>query len=250
MVGVVRASLVDETDTLISWDDLQLTWSSDGIPSLLVCVASRSVFRRIASNSLSADERARCERLRAEQDRERFLAAHGLKRRALGSLLGRDASLLRFVSDKNGKPQLDPPALHFNLSHSGAWVALAVSAEAAVGIDVERSDRSRLERLRARIEHPDEYLEPGVESEQAGLLARWTLKEAITKGTGRGLRQAFRELRLEAHGQGAYSSELDGERWYAGHRILEDGAHLAFACRQPWKRLRIIRVCDEGVQPR
>src|SRR5690606_38644752 len=83
------------------------------------------------------------------------------------------------------------PDLHFNLSHSGSIMALAVTRAGPVGVDVERIDASRsMEELVAR------NFAPG---EQAAFLALpegertdaffeiWTRKEAFLKVTGEGL---------------------------------------------------------------
>lgn len=226
----------------LDWEHLQGLRIPDPQADLSVFVAPRGLAVRVPEQMLSADEMARCARLRRPEDRERFLAAHGLKRRILGDLLNARPEALRFACGKDGKPRLEPLDLHFNLSHSGNWVALAISMQFAVGVDVERADRVRLEELRSRIEHPSEHLLPVPDSIGAGLLTRWTLKEAITKASGRGLRQPFQQLRLEPQGGGVYSCRSDDEHWYAAHRLLEDGTHLAFACQRPWRGLRLFKV--------
>lgn len=247
----------------LDWEHMQGLRIPDPQAALSVFVAPRGLAVRVPEQMLSAEEMARCTRLRRPEDRERFLAAHGLKRRILGDLLNAPPEALRFACGEDGKPRLEPLDLHFNLSHSGNWVALAISMQFAVGVDVERADRVRLEELRSRIEHPDEHLLPAPDSTGAGLLTRWTLKEAITKASGRGLRQPFQQLRLEPQGAGVYSCRSDGDRWYAAHQLLDDGTHLAFACQRPWRGLWLFRVfssasdshgssagCEEGRSPR
>jgi phosphopantetheinyl transferase len=60
------------------------------------------------------------------------------RRAALSAWLGVPDQELRFAKGPKGKPYLpDWPGVHFNVSHSGALFACAISAEAEVGVDVE-----------------------------------------------------------------------------------------------------------------
>ncbi|CAA9549445.1 MAG: hypothetical protein AVDCRST_MAG19-668, partial [uncultured Thermomicrobiales bacterium] len=56
--------------------------------------------------ALSADERERAGRFRADRDRGRFVAARGLLREILGRYLGREPGSLRFRYGAHGKPTL------------------------------------------------------------------------------------------------------------------------------------------------
>src|SRR5437899_9699226 len=55
---------------------------------------------------LSADERARANRLYFQKDREHFIIARGLLRVILGRYLNREPSQLRFCYNPYGKPAL------------------------------------------------------------------------------------------------------------------------------------------------
>ncbi|MCC6355064.1 MAG: 4'-phosphopantetheinyl transferase superfamily protein [Verrucomicrobiae bacterium] len=144
--------------------------------------------------SLSDDERQRMARFLQPADQERFLAARGLLRELLGSWLRTPPDAVRFVTGPRGKPLLAPghaPPLHFNVSHSGDIVAIALSATFAVGVDVEML--GRLDDWRAvadRIFSPREKAEmdtvPHGERHRAFLNA-WTRKEAVLKASGEGL---------------------------------------------------------------
>ena len=92
---------------------------------------------------------------------------------------------------EGGKPYLvSEPGIHFSLSHSGEYTALAFSLSSPVGIDIERS-RSSVKPLEIskRFYHPKEAgqiacLPP---SEQKTAFFRlWTLREAFLKGLGTG----------------------------------------------------------------
>ena len=106
---------------------------------------------------------------------------------------------LPIARDANGRPFLPAspklPALDFNLSHAGRYVAVALCiAERTeelprVGIDLECArPRLRPERLARRFFHLAEirHLENCAFSE-AEFLALWTKKEAFLKLTGAGL---------------------------------------------------------------
>lgn len=74
-----------------------------------------------------------------------FLIGRVLLRLALGELLGLPSSQLRFVERAGRSPQLDMPGLQagFSLSHSGPWVACAVCAQGALGLDIELPQAQR-----------------------------------------------------------------------------------------------------------
>src|SRR5206468_1370284 len=72
---------------------------------------------------LDVSERARLSRLKSEVDRSRFLRRRIARREILGAYSGVAPGDLAFVTNRWGKPALDPSSsavgLHFNASHSG-----------------------------------------------------------------------------------------------------------------------------------
>lgn len=195
---------------------------------------------------LSADELDRSRQFRVAADRDRFFAAHALKRRLLGALLNAPAARLRFERQWAGKPQLVGSELQFNLSHSGDWVALAISRSAPVGVDIEQGDSALPEGMLSVALHPDDRLVPKPDSHAERFHTAWTLKEAISKGVGMGLALPFTQLRLEPSAPTQYRCRHGNELWHAEHRNLEGGTHLAVACLSPWKRLRLLRI-ERGI---
>ena len=89
-----------------------------------------------------------------------------------------------------GKPYFpDHPGFHFNLSHSGSWAACAVGGE-EVGADIQKIV-SVSESVRKRCLTPSElnWLESLTEKDRAAGFCRvWSLKEALLKAEGKGLR--------------------------------------------------------------
>lgn len=194
---------------------------------------------------LDAQERNRCQAYRFAADRQRHLLAHGLKRWAIGGVLDVPPSALRFTASELGKPALVDDAVHFSLSHSAGWVALALYRQAAVGIDIEGGHHAR-KGLPSwpDITHPEESASLDIGS----FLTSWTLKEAISKCSGEGLTLDFRclFLRLQA-GQGFLYSGTDGARhWCAGHSLLDANTHLAYATTVQWKSIKRYLVSSLG----
>jgi phosphopantetheinyl transferase len=90
----------------------------------------------------------------------------------------------------HGKPFL-PGRPAFNISHSGAWVACAVSRNALIGIDIETFGHLQDYRaLLAVVTHPNERrsIDKVAADEQGAWFKRcWTRKEAVLKAIGSGL---------------------------------------------------------------
>lgn len=88
---------------------------------------------------LSPAELVRAARFHFEKHRQRYLAGRGILRHVLAGYLGLEPREVRFVTGPHGKPALDDTstALHFNLSHSGDLMLLAVTHAREIGVDVE-----------------------------------------------------------------------------------------------------------------
>ena len=145
---------------------------------------------------LSAEERARRDRLVFDRDRRDFTVAHGLVRRVLSRYEATPAEDWRFYTDAFGKPAIvdaerDTPSLVFNLSHTHGLVACAIARDTRLGIDVERVSRvSRTREIASRYFSPGEIVMLDAYSPaEYGLrfVELWTLKEAYIKAVGRGL---------------------------------------------------------------
>ena len=142
--------------------------------------------------TLSAEELARAEALRAPQARRRWIADHGWRRRLLADWLPtRSPSQLTFTDNGHGKPRLAGAGPHFSASRSEDVAWYAISDQAEVGVDVERIDRDRpLERLAQRLLSTREraiYESMPAAERAAALYACWTCKEAAVKALGTGL---------------------------------------------------------------
>lgn len=146
---------------------------------------------------LSADELCRAERLLDPHKAQAFIVGRGRLRQILGAYLQSDPATIEFVYGTNGKPALHKPQarpLHFNLSHSGAWAVLALSAGVAVGVDLEKIDpaldyAALAARFFSAAEH-SRLLAAALPRRRRSFYRLWTRKEALLKGQGGGFTAA------------------------------------------------------------
>jgi 4'-phosphopantetheinyl transferase len=112
----------------------------------------------------------------------------------LGQYLAGNPADLRFSYNDYGKPLLTGDhGLKFNLSHSHEVALVAVTRDAAVGVDVEhvRSDFASEEiarRFFSRLE-VETFSSLPKEEKVAAFFRCWTRKEAYIKAIGKGLSQ-------------------------------------------------------------
>ncbi|RKS07973.1 4'-phosphopantetheinyl transferase [Nocardiopsis sp. Huas11] len=167
---------------------------------------------------LDEGERTRNARFRRQADRDRHLLGRALARLALADLAGCPPEKVTFdlrcrsCEDKeragaragdeepHGKPHPSGPAqgLEISVSHSGDWVALAVSEGPAVGIDVEgvsvtRDVEGLADYTLADVERQAWLRLPAVERAVA-FFGYWARKEALLKATGLGLSGGLRRV--------------------------------------------------------
>ncbi len=152
---------------------------------------------RYARELLSADERQHLDGYRIRDAAERYVVTRALIRAVLSERLGIAAPDIRVSRTDTGKPVVTD-GIHFNVSHSGELVLLAISEERPVGVDVERkrpvlkvhalaqrwlSDGERVNLAKLR--------ELGID-ESDSFLRIWSLKEAQLKALGVGISGASR----------------------------------------------------------
>ena len=95
---------------------------------------------------LNDAERLRHERFVRAERRRQFVAGRVLLRMALGELLGVAPHAVKLTERPGNAPALafpERPCLGLSISHSGQWVACAVSPDGPVGLDIERIDPAR-----------------------------------------------------------------------------------------------------------
>jgi 4'-phosphopantetheinyl transferase len=147
-------------------------------------------FRRI----LEPAELDRAGRFRFERLQRHFIASRGFLRYVLARYLAEQPEDLRFTFNSYGKPSLaGERSLQFNMSHSHEVALVAVTRDAAVGVDVEhiRSDFASEEIATRFFSHLEvETLKLLPKEEQVAAFFRcWARKEAYIKAIGKGLSQ-------------------------------------------------------------
>ena len=111
----------------------------------------------------------------------------------------RTPSDVEFTAGPHGKPEILGSALRFNLSHSGDLAVIALTRDAEVGIDVERTSRRSSAIERTLTEGERASLNGGDRHTQ--LLQIWCRKEALAKAGGGGLGWAPETFDTSAPGE-------------------------------------------------
>lgn len=146
---------------------------------------------RFSQDYLSDEERERVRAYRSRETAERYVVTRSLVRCVLSEALGVAPAEVPVIRTGTGKPVVS--GVHFNVSHSGDLVLVAVSGEREVGIDLER--RREVPRVEALIERwftRDERedvgrrIANGAELSEA-FLRVWSFKEARLKALGVGI---------------------------------------------------------------
>jgi 4'-phosphopantetheinyl transferase len=189
---------------------------------------------------LDDEERRRAERLLNPLHRKRFIFSHGVLRCVLARYRDVEPSAIEFVRDANGKPRLrecgGPPSLHFNMSHSGDMVLVAL-ARSEVGVDVEYRDANiHIDAIGKMVltDAEREYLHDFDGDARIRVFYRfWTSKEAVAKAMGVGFGKDLRTLPVMAVD--------DEEEEISGFRVRRfepgNGFTVAVACSSQAKQL-------------
>jgi 4'-phosphopantetheinyl transferase len=143
---------------------------------------------------LTADELARAQRFVFDRDRAAFATARAALRRILGAELGVAPTAIELEAEAAGRLRFRDASmrdLDFNVTHSGALAAIAITRGRRVGVDIEsHTQRAGLDDLIPMIMGPREtellrHLH-GAAFTRA-FFDCWTRKEAIVKATGIGI---------------------------------------------------------------
>lgn len=176
------------------------------------------------SERLDVRERGRASRFLHEADRRAYISAHVLLRMALDQVSGQ-CEVWEFAADAFGKPRVVSPALSlpFSVSHSRSWVAVAVSKDAEIGVDIESDDRAEVlagldEAWLSADERaswpsvavpgpsPKGSVQVRLSAGENQRLMGWVVKESLVKALGLGLHQPLTELSLPIFAGADFSS--------------------------------------------
>ena len=160
------------------------TWKQD---------VDRDALSRL-EREMSQDEWRRVRRYSSNRIARRFIVRRGILRRILGLYLKLLPRQVEFFYSDHGKPLLAAncsPPLQFNLSDSGALVALAVGSGHPLGIDIEQlrplPDRFDLAESHLTVPELKQFLKSDISTRNTVSFRAWTRREAMSKAEGRGL---------------------------------------------------------------
>jgi 4'-phosphopantetheinyl transferase len=146
------------------------------------------IFQRLLQGTRS-EERREISSFRHKADAERALVSCLLRDSLLGKTLGVEPSHIRYYENEYGKPFVEGRgAIHFNLSHSGSWVVMALDSQ-PLGIDVEQVKEVDLNIAEKYFSLKEREYLFGLEEvcREGSFYDLWTLKEAYIKAVGKGL---------------------------------------------------------------
>ena len=182
---------------------------------------------------LSQAERSRVERKLRKSDRDELVLAYALHRLVLGSFLSCDPVKIELERDTRGRPFVRGDELCTSLSHTHGAVAVAVSCQGFVGIDIEPATRAKeLPGIASSVLHPveAEVLSSFPEKIRGeALLALWVRKEALLKASGIGLMREMHSF-VAPVGQPVGLPAVDGTEGAAATlHMLETGSRWVAA---------------------
>ncbi|MDZ5634890.1 4'-phosphopantetheinyl transferase family protein [Janthinobacterium sp. GMG1] len=208
--------------------------------------------------SLNRLENDKADRFRSLALQTRYRRSQGVLRQILSDYLDVPPAAVAFRHGAFGKPSLAGQALHFNLSHSGDAMLLAV-ARHAVGVDVEQCAGTPLDLdpLLDLLCHADERaamaaLAPDQRRQQFYQL--WTRKEAYLKALGTGLSVDCRLLSFAPVDTGLWRMRHEGTPatipYYCRDLPHGDVASYAAVCSQQPAAPLSLRCLSAAGSPR
>lgn len=158
---------------------------------------------------LDESERKEYETISNDRRKNEFLSTRHLVK-GLADKFGLLESGFTISKDAMGKPFGVAGEQHIFLSiaHCKREVMCGLSEKRDLGVDLEPADRQVHENLGKRIYHPQDR----DEITELALIRVWTIKEALVKLEGRGLRTNLNELPLERIDDVAFSARFNDEK--------------------------------------
>lgn len=147
------------------------------------------------ATQLSLEELARAKRFHFKVDFDRHVISRALTRLLIGSLVDLPPREVSLVSNRFGKPSIskdqNPLGLEFNVSHSGEFILIALTAKRQVGVDIEHVNQqlhlNSLVRDLLSVKEQIAFSRLCPDQRQEAFFNCWTRKEAFIKAKGAGL---------------------------------------------------------------
>ena len=173
-------------------------------------------------------------------DAQRSLLGETLARHLLIKATGCKLPDQSFSTGEKGKPGPEGyKGIHFNISHSGNWVTVALSP-VAVGVDVERMRKVPEGVARRFFSEKENYLLDNATDEKEKseiFFTLWTLKESFLKAIGKGLTKSLSSFTVLQTGNQAFKLTDDPEangyflktfNLCEGYKLAACSAHESF----------------------
>lgn len=134
-----------------------------------------------------SEKQERILKQKIKQNADNMLVGEILTKVVIKKTFDLDISQQEFVYTECGKPYLpDYPDVHFNISHSGEYVACAVS-DKPIGVDIQKIGKYNSD-VANRVCNENELKQIKNGSDKASEFTRlWTQKEAVLKMYGTGI---------------------------------------------------------------
>ncbi len=202
----------------------------------------------LATEILSTDEQKKAAAFLFEADRQLYATAHVFLRQTLSRYAQIAPRDWRFHVNQYGKPEIvndGCQAIQFNLSHTQGLVAVALTLNQPVGVDIEQGDRSLRDlaalsrHVFAQQEAADVLSGDDPETQRHKFFTYWTLKEAYIKARGMGMSlplKKFRFIRDQAASERwtlICDPEIQdhGDQWLCHAKPLSEHYFLAYVTR-------------------
>lgn len=196
---------------------------------------------------LSDVEQQRLVSMGNQKRRNTFMCGRYLLKATLARKIGCPVSELELRLSSTGKPELAQPLAasehwHFSLAHSGGWLVVATSYGAAVGVDIEQSEKVRSLALARRImshREFDIFMPLASEQQRAYFYHCWVLKEAFVKMHGGSVWRDVSQLETDVD---ASFVESPGARCWAAPLVLPEPLTGAVVLgRSPGSAVRLLQ---------
>lgn len=171
--------------------------NNDIVTELLICDSANIKLPANARNFLASAELARLDGMHHARQAALFLLGRYLLRRLLAERLQQDPARIAIRIDDRGKPRLEPPGWHFNLSHSGHYLVLAIGNRGDLGVDLEtrQLDPTQIQRLARRyLSAPEQQWLAQSTQPARDFIRLWTVKEAVLKAGGGGIANSLQRV--------------------------------------------------------
>ena len=169
---------------------------------------------------VSHEKQDRIKRFHAFRDKRNCLLGDILVQVEISRITGLKNAQLHFAVNERGKPYLiDCPNIHFNISHSGDYIACAISEE-PVGIDIEQIKSADIH-IAHRFFAMDEVEYIQSDDANSRFYEVWTMKESRIKLEGLGLYKPLSSFSV-------FDSTEQGFVYY--HEVLKNKETICYVC--------------------